>query len=104
MPTALRYGMACGGTRLRRRSATRSKPSWRAALSTRRSSAKVISGRPELRYGLVGAVLLNTARLRSVAAGMWYGPVMRPEPLESGESDTQRAPTLLTLEERSARK
>ena len=53
-----------------RRSATRSKPSSRAALSISRSIANVTSGRPELRYADVDIVLLNTARARSVAAGI----------------------------------
>src|SRR6266516_3195890 len=34
---------------------------------------------------------------RRLAAGMAYGPGISPAPLESGDSDTQRAPRLLIL-------
>src|SRR5215831_17254929 len=98
MPTALRYGIASAAIRFLRRSAMRSIPISAAAVSIRRSRAKVTSGRPELRYGLVDIVFVNTARLRSAAAGMSYGPVISPDPFDSGESETQCAPTLLKLE------
>src|ERR1700684_2557977 len=102
MPTELRYGIALGETRFLRRSAMRSTPSCLAASSTSCSTAKVTSGRPELRYALVGMVLVKTATERRLVAGTAYEPGMRPEPLLNGDNDTQRAPTLLILVARMA--
>ena len=42
----------------------RSKPHCRAAMSISRSTTNIASGRPELRYGRVGAVLLSVAQAR----------------------------------------
>jgi hypothetical protein len=49
MPNGLRYGIADSGTRLRRRSSSRSNPYCRAARSISRSMTNMTSGRPELR-------------------------------------------------------
>src|SRR6516162_4916035 len=49
-------------------------------------------------------VLVKTARERRLAAGMLYEPVISAEPLLRGDSDTQRAPILLMLSARMARK
>src|SRR5262245_32608756 len=52
--------MAVAGTRFLRRSSRRSKPHRRAARSISRSVTNMISGRPALRYGVVGDVLVAT--------------------------------------------
>jgi hypothetical protein len=56
----VRHGPA--GIRLRRRSSSRSKPWRRAARSISRSITNMTSGRPALRYGVVGDVVVTTAR------------------------------------------
>jgi hypothetical protein len=45
-PSGFLYGICPGRTKLRRRSAMRSMPVWRAASSIRRSMMKIASGRP----------------------------------------------------------
>jgi len=62
--------MASAPIRLRRRSSTRSKPWFAAARSISRSITNIASGRPALREGLVGGVLLMTARAGKCAAGI----------------------------------
>ena len=70
MPNGLVYGSSELVRRLRRLISTRSSPHWRAARSINRSITNITSGRPELRYGRVGVVLLVTQRARKQAAGM----------------------------------
>ena len=69
--------------------------------STTQRESDLRATRAAVRIGWRGVREHRTAAQHP--AGMRYGPAMRPEPFESGESDTQRAPTLLTLEARSAR-
>ena len=70
MPNGFLYGSSFCFRRLRLRSLTRSKPNCRAAMSISRSITYITSGRPALRYGRVGAVLLSTQRARKCAAGI----------------------------------
>ena len=81
----------------------RSTPIWRAARSISRSIANIASGRPALRYGLVGGVLVSTARARMCATGTRYTEVSSSEHLTSGTYITLCAPVLQMTPPRSAR-
>src|SRR5262249_7230735 len=68
--TSLAPERGAGRRSLWRGSGTRPRPARCAGRPTSRSIANIASGRPALRYGLVGAVVDSTARTRMCATGM----------------------------------
>src|SRR5260370_5019128 len=83
--------MALAGTRFFRRSSSRSKPCRRAARSINRSVTNMISGRPALRYGVVGDVFVTTARPDRYGGNAVDGARQRPALVEWVERDGVRA-------------